>query len=546
MTTVVSYQSAVQAGQDGLWRLLRAEWTKFRTVRGWVIAIALAPVLSVVLAVMPFVGHSPSCHQQGTAAACPPPQAPPTGPGGDAVVDTFYFAHETLTGNGAITVRLASLTGKYAPNGVPANGNSTAGYESGVQPWSKAGIMVSAGTAQGSAYAAMLATGSNGVRMQWNYTGDTAGLPGRVSASSPRWLRLVRSGDTVTGYDSADGTRWTQVDRVTLSGLPRSAQVGMFATSPDYQVISNGLGTSTGNVTPSLATGTFDHVDLAWGRAGASTAWTGTSVGDGNGTRDSPAVGGPFAGTFTQAGTGTGKAYTVTGSGDIAPDVPGDPDGAAGQDRESLLSTVIIGLIVMIIVAALFITAEYRRGLIRLTFAASPRRGRVLAAKVVVVGAVTFAAGLIGAVVALLLGTHLMRSAGNAVIGVPALTQVRMAVGAGAMLAIESVLALALGTLVRRGVTAVTLVIVVIFVPFFMAVFQGLLPLSAVDWLLRISPAAAFAVVQDTPAYHQVFTQYTPAGGFFPLPWWAGLAVAGGWTVAALAGAACALRRRDA
>ena len=44
----------------------------------------------------------------------------------------------------------------------------------------------------------------------------------------------------------------------------------------------------------------------------------------------------------------------------------------------------------------MFITAEYRRGLIRTTLAASPRRGRVLAAKAIVIGAVTFAAGLAG------------------------------------------------------------------------------------------------------------------------------------------------------
>ena len=46
----------------------------------------------------------------------------------------------------------------------------------------------------------------------------------------------------------------------------------------------------------------------------------------------------------------------------------------------------------------MFMTAEYRRGLIRTTLAASPRRGRVLAAKALVVGAVAFVAGLLGAV----------------------------------------------------------------------------------------------------------------------------------------------------
>ena len=96
----------------------------------------------------------------------------------------------------------------------------------GLMPWSKAGIIIKESLHQGSAYAAMMVTGSNGVRMQYNYTSDTAGLPGNVSAVHPRWLRLTRSGDTITGYDSADGTHWTEVGTARLSGLPATVQVG--------------------------------------------------------------------------------------------------------------------------------------------------------------------------------------------------------------------------------------------------------------------------------------------------------------------------------
>ena len=57
-------------------------------------------------------------------------------------------------------------------------------------PWSKAGIIIGATSlSTPQAYAAMMVTGGNGVRMQWNYTGDTPGLPGAVSAASPRWLQ---------------------------------------------------------------------------------------------------------------------------------------------------------------------------------------------------------------------------------------------------------------------------------------------------------------------------------------------------------------------
>jgi hypothetical protein len=138
-------------------------------------------------------------------------------------VDAFYFAHQPVTGNGTITVQVTSLTGqvevRQAGNGAPQMGP-------GLQPWSKAGVIIKENTSQGSAYAAMMVTGSNGVRMQWDYVNDTPGLAGHVSAPAPRWLRLVRHGGTITGYDSADGTHWTLVGTATLPGLTSTVQAG--------------------------------------------------------------------------------------------------------------------------------------------------------------------------------------------------------------------------------------------------------------------------------------------------------------------------------
>ena len=54
----------------------------------------------------------------------------------------------------------------------------------------------------------------------------------------------------------------------------------------------------------------------------------------------------------------------------------------------------------MVVVGAMFMTAEYRRRLIHITLTATPRRGRALAAKAVVTGVVTFVAGLLSAAIA--------------------------------------------------------------------------------------------------------------------------------------------------
>jgi ABC-type transport system involved in multi-copper enzyme maturation permease subunit len=200
----------------------------------------------------------------------------------------------------------------------------------------------------------------------------------------------------------------------------------------------------------------------------------------------------------------------------------------------------------VIIVATMFMTAEYRRGLIRLTLAASPRRGRVLAAKAVVIGAVTFVAGLAGATAAFLLGERLLRSNGNYILPVSALTEVRVVAGTAAVLAVAAALALALGAILRHGAGAVAVVIVAIVLPYFFTTGFSVLPAGLADWLLRVTPAAGFAIQQSIPQYPQVTASYTPANGDYPLAPWLGFAVLCAWAALALGVAAVLLRRRDA
>src|SRR5258708_7072019 len=211
--TISATPAATKSGADraGFGYLLHAEWTKFRTVRGWVIGMILAALLTVLIGLLTASGSNIGCQTspngpQLSGKACLP--YVPHGPGGEVVTDSFYFVHQPLTGNGTITARVTSLTGNHANlgNGPAHAAGMVSDTVPGLMPWSKAGIIIKQNTRQGSAYAAMLATAGYGVRMQYNFIHDTAGLPGKVTAATPRWLRLTRSGDTITGYDSTDGT----------------------------------------------------------------------------------------------------------------------------------------------------------------------------------------------------------------------------------------------------------------------------------------------------------------------------------------------------
>jgi ABC-type transport system involved in multi-copper enzyme maturation permease subunit len=121
---------------------------------------------------------------------------------------------------------------------------------------------------------------------------------------------------------------------------------------------------------------------------------------------------------------------------------------------------------------------------------------------------------------------------------------VRVIVGTALMVALAAVLAVAIGAMLRRSAAAVTTAIVAIVLPFLLAV--TVLPVSAGAWLLRLTPAAGFAIEQSIPNYPQVTGVFSPAQGSYPLPPWAGFAVMCAWVAVALGGAYVMLRRRDA
>src|ERR1700735_46506 len=151
--TTLTYQSPVTDSRDSFGQTVRAEWTKLRTVRGWLIGLLLAAVLPAGFA---FLGQAHCASttsgpngRTGTTA-CP---GPTIGPTGEAVEDDFYFVHQPLPGNGSLTVRLTSMPGLYLGPGDDNTGTGTTGWTSGRQPWSKTGILIKENTAPGSAYA---------------------------------------------------------------------------------------------------------------------------------------------------------------------------------------------------------------------------------------------------------------------------------------------------------------------------------------------------------------------------------------------------------
>jgi ABC-type transport system involved in multi-copper enzyme maturation permease subunit len=508
-------------GRADFMRQLHAEWAKFRTVRAWNIALCAAAVV--------FVGLSSFSAFQSHYAE----PSVPTGPGGEAVADTYTFVHQALAGDGSLTARVSALAGAYAA--APSN-TSQSGFGAfskgggpgsqlapGLAPWAKAGIIVEPDTRQGTAYAAVMVTGSHGVQMQYDYTDDSQGLAGRVGPSSPRWLRLTRAGDVVTGFDSADGSHWAEIGAARVPGLPRTVQIGLFVTSPVYFPAGGGNGSGT----PSVATASFDqisaHGDLP------RRSWTADAI-TGSGYY-------PYQPPARAWQERSPTAFTISGSGDIATLV-GDilsPQWAGA----SIVNGTIVALLVVIVLATVFATSEYRRRLIRTTLTASPRRGRVLAAKAIVAGSLAFAAGAIATALAEVITRHVLVANGSYLFPQSGPDLARVIIGTGLFLGLAAALTVALGMMLRRSAVTVAAGVVLLVVP-------GILGSQSGNWLMRFTPTAAFAIQATLPHSSLVASDYTPPNGYFPISSWAGLAVLAAYTAVALGAALWLVRRRDA
>ncbi|MPZ20460.1 MAG: DUF1349 domain-containing protein [Luteitalea sp.] len=145
--------------------------------------------------------------------------------------DEFHYVYQALEGDGEIVARVTSLTPTH--------------------DWTKAGLMVRATLTGQSRHAMMMASVGHGVAFKYRTRDGGRSAPGGPgpTVSMPVWLRLVRSGNTLSGYYSSDGTNWTLRDSVTIS-LPSSVFIGLALTS---------------HADGTLATATFDNVSVTRG-----------------------------------------------------------------------------------------------------------------------------------------------------------------------------------------------------------------------------------------------------------------------------------------
>ncbi len=145
--------------------------------------------------------------------------------------DAFRYSYRWLSGDGHITARVASLTG--------------------AQTLVKGGVMIRASTASNAANAFMLVR-KDSLAFQHRLTsGGTTSTVAGGTGSAPRWVRLTRTGASITAAVSPDGSSWANIGTRTFAGggtgMPANVLVGLAVSS---------------HTTTGLATAVFDKLSV--------------------------------------------------------------------------------------------------------------------------------------------------------------------------------------------------------------------------------------------------------------------------------------------
>ncbi|HKT81070.1 MAG TPA: phospholipase D-like domain-containing protein, partial [Vicinamibacterales bacterium] len=178
--------------------------------------------------------------------------------------DSFTFVHQPVSGDTQVVARVASM------------GNSSS--------FAKAGVMLRAGTGASAAHVLLSVrpTGDLEFMTRSSNGGQTSYLGGGFK-TPPTWVRLQRTGSTVTAAYSSDGSSWTTIGSTSLStsnieaGLIVCSHASTASTSTFDNVTVSGVSNpgppgTPGSPSPANnATGVSTSQTLTWSASNATS-----------------------------------------------------------------------------------------------------------------------------------------------------------------------------------------------------------------------------------------------------------------------------------
>ena len=190
------------------------------------------------------------------------------------------------------------------------------------------------------------------------------------------------------------------------------------------------------------------------------------------------------------------SALVTSGTSRRYADLTAEEQATFDPTMQSLQAFFLVQLVISVL-GVMVVTSEHATGMIATSLTATPRRGRLLAAKTLVFAAVALVVGQVQVFGAFLLGQAVLAAGGtpHATLADPGV--LRAVVGGGLYIVAIGLLAVAIGTLVRATAGAVTIMVgITLLVP----AMSGLLPEWAHPVLVfwpSIGGSSIMAVVPD-------------------------------------------------
>lgn len=194
------------------------------------------------------------------------------------------------------------------------------------------------------------------------------------------------------------------------------------------------------------------------------------------------------------------------------------------------MSGVAIGQIAIAVLGALVISSEYRNRVIRTTLTALPRRGRMLAAKIVTYGVVALVAAEFITFVSFFAGMAFYQGVGFDVsLSDPGV--LRAVAGTGIYMALAGICGLGLGLIIRHSAGAITASIG------FLLLLPALSQALPSPWNVRIGKFLPYSIGDQAAHPRQLSDHLGAVTGLVMLAIYAAALIAIGWSL---------LQRRDA
>jgi hypothetical protein len=132
--------------------------------------------------------------------------------------DAFHFVYQPLIGDGTMIARVTDMTN--------------------TDSWAAVGVMIRENLDANARQAMVAVTPRHGVAFQRRLrTGGGSYHTAGTSVGTPYWVKLVRTGNNFTAYQSADGSKWVPISSATID-MAIGVYIGLAVTSHNNNTLN--------------------------------------------------------------------------------------------------------------------------------------------------------------------------------------------------------------------------------------------------------------------------------------------------------------------